>query len=251
MKAQLEDQKFDKPSFTEEDRETTGLGWMMSFFDNAVEIWNSKMQQLSQGQWNKRLATGELGLPHYKGFLIETYHNAGLNPQLQGYASLFIKGRPRNVVKKFFQHAISEIGHDVLALNDLGILGVDRESVIESRPQPETSAFFANTVYNIQTKGPTAYIAYLFHLEYTPTKNGPSIIQMLSTKGIPHSAMTFLEEHSTVDINHLKLMSSYMDEFLKTSEDQIVFKHCLEDSIVLHQRVLDAGFENGEKNFSA
>lgn len=221
----------------------------MSAYELACEVWNRKTAALSKRSWSKRLAAGELGLAHYKGFLIETYHNAGLNPQLQGYATLYVNGRPRDVVKKFFQHAIAEIAHDVLALNDLEKCGVDRDQVISSRPLPETAAFFANTVYNIQRFGPASYLSYLFHLEYTPTQTGPGIMAMLSAKGIPHSALTFLEEHATIDINHLKLMRTYMDELIKTENDMKIFKDCLEDCMVLHNRVLEAAFENGELMF--
>lgn len=222
---------------------------MSSIFELAESIWLDEMNSQSGRYWQKRLAAGDLGLSHYKGFLIETYHNAGLNPQLQAYASLYIRGRPRDTFKKFFQHAISEIGHDLLALADLEIVGVPSEEVLASRPLPETSAFFANAVYNIQRRGAVSYLAYLFHLEYTPTKNGPQIMALLSSKGVPASAMTFLEEHSTVDFNHLKLMKGYMDNIVTNDEEKIVFSECLHDTIVLHHRMLEAAFENGEKKF--
>ncbi|MBY0315033.1 MAG: iron-containing redox enzyme family protein [Bdellovibrionales bacterium] len=222
----------------------------MSTFDQAGNIWKDVTLSLSTRPWSKRLSSGDLGLPHYKGFLIETYHNAGLNPQLQGYCSLYVKGRPRETIKKFFQHAMSEIGHDSLALSDLQTLGVDQNNIINSRPLPETSAFFANAVYNIQRFGAASYLAYLFHLEFTPMQNGPAIMSMLKTKGVPSAALTFLEEHSTVDAGHLKLMKTYMDTIIDTDAELKIFKDCLYDVMILHNRLLEAAFENGEKNFS-
>jgi len=220
-----------------------------SIFELAESIWAEGMQSQSDRYWQKRLAAGDLGLSHYKGFLIETYHNAGLNPQLQAYSSLYIKDRPRDTFKKFFQHAIAEIGHDLLALEDLAILGVSTESVLATRPLPETSGFFANAVYNVQRKGTASYLAYLFHLEYTPTKNGPQIMALLHSKGVPASAMTFLEEHSTVDFNHLKLMTGYMDNIITNDDEKQIFVECLQDTMTLHCRMLEAAFENGEKRF--
>lgn len=222
---------------------------MGSIYELAETIWHEEMAAQSGRHWQKRLAAGDLGLAHYKGFLIETYHNAGLNPQLQAYATLFVKDRPRDTFKKFFQHAISELGHDLLALEDLAILGVPSEAVLATRPQPETSAFFANTVYNIQKRGPVSYLSYLFHLEYTPTKNGPQIMALLTSKGVPDSAMSFLHEHSTVDFNHLKLMKTYMDSLISNDGDRQIFEECLRDTMVLHNRMLEASFENGEKKY--
>ncbi|MBX3018625.1 MAG: iron-containing redox enzyme family protein [Bdellovibrionaceae bacterium] len=223
----------------------------MGLFEDAVEVWNQEMAQQATRPWNRRLASGDLGLAHYKGFLFETYHNAGLNPQLQAYATLFIDGRPRDAFKKFFQHAISELGHDLLAIEDLEALGVARTEVLSSEPLPETRAFFANTVYSIQSRGPASYLSYLFHLEYTPTQNGPAIMQMLKAKGVPEGALTFLHEHSTVDINHLKLMRTYLSEVVRTEDERKLFLGCLRECIVLHTRMLEAAFENGEKMFGA
>lgn len=223
----------------------------MGLFEDAVETWTQEMAVQAARPWNRRLAAGDLGLAHYKGFLFETYHNAGLNPQLQGYATLFVDGRPRDAFKKFFQHAISELGHDLLAVEDLEALGVPRDSVLASSPLPETRAFFANTVYNIQSRGPAAYLSYLFHLEYTPTQNGPAIMEMLRGKGVPENALTFLHEHSTVDINHLKLMRTYLSEVVRTDAERDLFLGCLRECIVLHTRMLEASFENGERLFGA
>lgn len=221
----------------------------MSFFEKAEQLWNENFAEQQKRQWATRLANGHLGLSHYKGFLIETYHNAGLNPQLQGYATMFLDGRPRNVVKKFFQHAISEIGHDILALNDLTELGVNSESIINSEPQPETSAFFANTIYAIQKNGVVSYLAYLFYLEYTPIKTAPAIMEMLKAKGVPTKAMSFLEEHATVDVQHLKLMQTYMLEVINSKSKEDLFLKELKVCIKLHSHVLDAAYENGEKLF--
>lgn len=223
----------------------------MSLFESAVEVWTQEMGKQSGRTWNRRLSAGELGLPHYKGFFFETYHNAGLNPQLQAYATLFIEGRPRDAFKKFFQHAISELGHDLLAIEDLEALGVQREMVLASRPLPETRAFFANTVYNIQSRGPAAYLSYLFHLEYTPTQNGPAIMGLLKAKGVPDQALSFLHEHATVDVNHLKLMRTYLAEVVRTDAERELFLECLRECVVLHTRMLEAAFENGERLFGS
>jgi hypothetical protein len=224
---------------------------MKTTYEFAESIWHETQLKLANRSWQKRLSSGDgLTVNHYKGFLIETYHNAGLNPQLQGYATFFTEERPRDAFKKFFQHAISELGHDLLALDDLENLGVERSLVLNSKPLPETKAFYSNTVVNTQKMGIPAYLAYLFHLEYTPTTQGPSILSMLKSKGIPENALSFLHEHSTVDIQHLKLMKTYMDSFVSTTKDKEVFAQCLHECSVLHQRVLEAAFENGEVLFA-
>ena len=222
---------------------------MNNLYERAGEYWIAKTNLLKNRPWNVRLSSGELGLAHYKGFLMETYHNAGMNPQLQAYSTMFFKKINREMTKKFYQHSISEIGHDLLAQSDLGALGVSEDFVVNSQPLPTTRAFFANTYYRIQNYGVTAYLAYLFHLEYSPVTNGPAIMQMLKGKGIPDQALSFLHEHSTVDIQHLKLMKAYLENLIPDEKQETIFFDCLADNVILHNLMLEAAFENGEALF--
>lgn len=224
---------------------------MGKFYDRAMDFWNETNRGLSERSWNKRLKNSDLGLPHYQGFLLETYHNTGKNPQLQGYTTLFFETLERDIVKKFFQHAISEIAHDLLAMDDLINLGVEKSFILKSKPLPTTSALFSHSVYMIQKFGAPAYLAYLFNLEVSPIVNGPHILSLLKTKGVPKNATTFLEEHIKVDVQHLKLINTYMESLLKTNSSQEIFFNSLYDNVVLQNRMLEASFENGEALFSS
>lgn len=207
------------------------------------------MASTFENPWISRLHAGDLDLPHYQGFLLETYHNTAYNPQLQAYASMYIPNNPRAIVKRFYQHAISEIGHDLLAMSDLMNLGVSKDLILKSKPLPMTTAFFANTVWGIQRKGPAYYLGYLFHLEFSPTESGKTHIATLLKKGIPQNAVTFLEEHSTVDIGHNKFMEQYIQELITTDEQEEILREALVSAVDLHTKVLGAAFENGERLF--
>lgn len=221
----------------------------MNYFDQIKIFWQQQRDLANSQPWMKRLLTGEMDVSHYLGFLLETYHNTGYNPQLQAYASMYILNNPRSIVKKFYQHAISEIGHDLLALSDLKNLGVPEEFVLNTKPLPMTTAFFASAVWGIQRKGPLYYLGYLFHLEFSPTDSGMKHVEMLKQKGIPDNAVTFLEEHATVDIGHNKLMELYVAELVKTPEDFEIIKEALTVCVDLHTKMLCSAFENGEKLF--
>ena len=197
-----------------------------------------------------RLARGDFSLCHYKGFLRETYHHAGLNPQIQAMCTMFLKGRPRKIIKKFYQHAISEIGHDLLALADLGSLGVDKESIVNSRPLASTIAYNAYPLYEIQFCNPLSYLGYLFHLEFMPTQGGSDYIKSLKKVGVPDSALTFLEEHRSVDEQHNTFMKSYLEELIQNEKDLDDVIHATRNSCQLHGRMIVESFQNGEKLYS-
>lgn len=218
-------------------------------FDRIKTAWQTEMDLINKKPWMQRLQSGDINLKHYKGFLLETYHHAGINPQIQAYATMFLKNNPREIVGMFYRHAISEIAHDVLAMNDLEVLGGDREKLEKTKPRPSTIAFNAFVLMQIQFVNPIAYLGYLFHLEFLPTNQGPGYLQLLSSLGVPKSALTFLEEHATVDIGHNKLMEKYI-EVLVTDEKQLEdVLYSLRCSCHLHYKMLEGAFENGEAIF--
>ena len=207
------------------------------------------MSSLRVTDWQKRLELGDMSIEHYKGFLLETYHQAGTNPQIQTYATMFLQNNPREIIKMFYKHAISEIGHDTLALNDLVALGVDRNVVLSSSPLPITRALTASVISDIQFKNPVRYLGYLFHLELLPTQNGPKYIDLLYRMGVPQEAVTFLHEHATLDVAHLKLMETYVNELVtsKTIFDEVA--DTMYVTADLHRKMIEDSFSNGEKIF--
>lgn len=218
-------------------------------FQKLKDKWFEIMSSLPVTEWQRRLDMGEVGLEHYKGFLLETYHQAGTNPQIQSYATMFLKGNPRDIVKMFYKHAVSEIGHDILAMNDLINLGVEKKVIVDSKPLPSTRALSSNVLFDIQFRNPIRYLGYLFHLEFLPTQNGPKHLQLLSELGIPKEAVTFLLEHATIDVAHNKLMETYVNELVTSS---LIFEEVADTMYVtasLHQRMIDDSFINGEKIF--
>ena len=58
-----------------------------------------------------------------------------------------MRGRQRHLVKNFFEHATSEVGHDQLALNDLKTPGEDVSRIPFERPIPATMALLGYAFY--------------------------------------------------------------------------------------------------------
>src|SRR6266576_2150846 len=112
----------------------------MSYFDEVHKRWQLFAKIMNESKWFQRLNKGDLELCHYKGYLLETYHHTAINPQIQAFCTMYFKGNPRETVGKFLRHATSEMSHDLMAANDLMCLGVSKDSIFESKPQPSTIA---------------------------------------------------------------------------------------------------------------
>ena len=162
---------------------------------------------------------GDIGINHYKEILRQVFHHARENPQIQVLATVYFRGHQRTMVKDFYRHAISEIGHDQLTLNDLEILGEDISLIPYENPLPSTTALLSFAFYQINNLNPIGYLGYLFFLEFTPTQNGKTYMNLLSKIGVPNSAMTFLQDHAEIDIAHNKMMESYIAKLVNTEND--------------------------------
>ena len=160
---------------------------------------------------------GRLAVEHYKSILRQIFHHTRENPQLQALATVYFRGHQRETIKRFYRHATSEIGHDQLALNDFKTLGGDAMLVPYENPLPSTLGLLGYGFYEIYNRNPLGYLGYLFFLEFTPTSVGNGMMDALRASGIPDEAMTFLKDHTQIDVGHNKLMESYVAEMVQQS----------------------------------
>lgn len=218
-------------------------------YERILKAWQEAMSSVDQSTWFQRLESGDLDLCHYKGYLLETYHHAGLNPQIQGFATLYFKDNHRKIFDMFFKHACSEIGHDLLALQDLERLGESLEKMKATMPLPSTIALNAFVIHQIQFVDPVAYLGYLFHLEFMPTQKGHHYMAKLKQLGVPDEAMTFLDEHAHIDVGHNKMMMKYIEALVVTEEQYQKVHYAMLCSMHLHRRMIEDSLANGERAF--
>lgn len=189
---------------------------------------------------------GNLTLDHYKSYLCQTYHYTKDNPQLQSLATVYFQGSDRKFVRMFYKHAISEIGHDELALNDLKALGVNIDKVRVENPLPSTVALNAFAFYQIYNRNPIGYLGYLFFLEFLPTSSGSRYMDLLEKAGVPREAMTFVAEHTNVDIYHNRMMEKYVAGLILTDSDLESVIYTLRGTGKLYSDMLQSAFEQAE-----
>ncbi len=189
------------------------------------------------------LAEGELSISHYKSILQEIYFHTRENPQIQALATVYFRGEDRQMVKPFFKHATSEIGHDQLALNDMQALGADLSDISSEVPLPATTALLAFPFYQIAYHGHIGYLGYLYFLEFTPTTMGEMLLGSLTSAGVDASAQTFFHDHTTIDVGHNRLMQNYIAKLVRTEADFETVMYCMRVTAELYANMLDAAVE--------
>lgn len=186
----------------------------------------------------RRMMSGDLTIPEYRGMCREVFHHTRENPQLQALATVYFRGRQRDAVRSFYKHAASEIGHDQLALNDYVTLGGDASAVPYENPLPATSALLAYGFYQIYNLNPVGYLGYLFFLEFTPTRAGAGMMAALERIGVPRGAMSFLKDHTEIDVGHNKMMEMYVGRLVRSSEDIDCIEYSMRTTGYLYEQML-------------
>ncbi|MEM9170672.1 MAG: iron-containing redox enzyme family protein [Pseudomonadota bacterium] len=193
------------------------------------------------------LLAGELTQEEYRSVLRQVYHHTRENPQLQALATVYFRGRQRDLVRAFFSHAASEIGHDQLALNDFVTLGGDPSTIPYENPLPDTSALLAYGFYQIYNLNPLGYLGYLFFLEFNGTGSGPLFRDALTKIGVPQNAMTFLQDHMEIDVGHNKLMERYVADLSLSRADIDAIKYSMAVTGRLYAHMLDAAVRDARE----
>ncbi len=191
------------------------------------------------------LASGNLTVDEYRSILKQVYYYVRENPQLQALATVYFRGRQRDLVKAFYQHATSEIGHEQLALNDLATLGGGNAADIPYKnPLPATSALTAHAFYQIYNLNPLGYIGYLFFLEFVPTQAGPAITEQFRAIGVKDNAMTFLRDHIEIDQAHNRLLAQYAERLLQEPSDLDSVEYAMKTTCYLYEQMLSSAIKD-------
>ncbi len=208
---------------------------LLRFEPIAAHFRNSKTIQL--------LADGNVTKDQYRSVLRQIFHHTRENPQLQALATVKFRGRQRDLVRSFLSHASSEIGHDQLALNDFVTLGGNADVVPYENPLPATSALLSYGFYQIYNLNHLGYLGYLFFLEFNGTKNGPAFINALNNIGIPDNALTFLKDHTEIDVAHNRLMQQYIAKVVRDEADLDCITYAMMTTGRLYEQMLDSAVE--------
>ena len=217
-------------------------------FQELRECFDPVLEEFFDSSAMRRVSSGNLSMEEYRSYLKQTYYYVRENPQLQALATVYFRGRQRELVRNFYAHASSEIGHEQLALNDYVTLGGDATNVPYRNPLPATTALTSFAFYQIYNKNPLGYLGYLFFLEFTPTQGGPVIAENLVKAGIPTNAMTFLQDHIEIDVGHNKLMEKYADSLLSSKQARDSVVYAIKTTGYLFAQMIDAAFDDASKN---
>ena len=155
----------------------------------------------------------------------------------------------KRLLRAQLRHAIEEIDHDFLALDDLEKMGVDREEVINSRPEPETQAFSSLIFDLVLRERPIGRLGYSFWAE--GCLNGeqlPLVAQRVRYHfDLPDDQMTFLVAHAELDKGHSKAAIKAIEEHVNTDGDKEAVIYFGKATCRMYYHFLEGVFDKFER----
>ncbi len=220
---------------------------MKSAFETLLSTFDEAFAEFNRSRAMRFLQSADFRPSHYASALREMYFYTRDNPQLQVSLALAFRGEQRKAVRRIVGHALDEVGHDLMALDDLKALGGDVDGIPEERPLPSTLPLVAYPIYLMSQGNPIGYLGQIFFLEFMPTRSGSTYIETLQQAGIPQSAMSFLAEHATVDEHHNRLMQHHVRDLIRTPEQLEAACEAIRVAAYNYAQMLAGAFDAAER----
>lgn len=117
-------------------------------------------------------------------------------------------GRP--LARYLELHVDEELGHDETLLDDLALIGLERETVLERMPSPAVASLVGAQYYWILHHHPIAFLGYVGLMEgYPPTEE--LVATLIRRTGFPREAFRTFSEHGELDPGHRDHLDRTLD----------------------------------------
>jgi pyrroloquinoline quinone (PQQ) biosynthesis protein C len=188
------------------------------------------IQHIMQGKATKAL---------YAIYMIETYHYTKHNAKNQALVGVAGKGLHSKYLAYCFHHAHEEVGHEVMALSDIGSIGFDRDKCKALRPLPATETLIAYLYWVSVTGNPIQRLGYSFWAESVYTYIDPVIKSIQSTLGLTEKNLKFFIAHSAIDADHAEEVEEMLHLVCNEQSDVDDVTFVMENTLALTARILD------------
>ena len=147
----------------------------------------------------------------------------------------------------FPDHIVEELEHDEWLLDDLAVLGYDRDALLRRLPPATVAAMVGSQYYWIFHYHPVALLGYITVMEGYP----PSMEQvefLVARTGFPREAFRTMIAHAEFDGDHNHALDELIDELPLTPEQvSLLGVSALETVQFGCQAVLDAVERHGRR----
>jgi pyrroloquinoline quinone (PQQ) biosynthesis protein C len=198
-------------------------------------VLEASVTRLEESRFYRDITAGERVRALYVAYLQEAYQYVRLTASFTPLAARRMDPELLGLRQWILHHSADEMGHELMALKDLEILGRPKDQVRASTPLPGTWAWVQFFHYQVTQRPPFAAMGVLYFLEGMAAKLAPIVSSKVlgALEGREKKAITFFREHGTLDTAHTAEQRDMLAKFCKRSEDQEV----VSETIVLASHI--------------
>lgn len=177
----------------------------------------------------------------YALLLIQTYHYTKHNAINQAMVCQNPNMTDFNYMKYCLNHAEEEVGHEMMALNDLKNLGADiSDPAMLPAPSIETDVFVAYVYYVSQTGNPVQRLGYSLWAEDAYAHITPTLQIAAQNMELRKPEMTFFIDHAVIDKKHSEDVQKQISRMCKNQKDWEAVKKVMLGTLGLTHRILES-----------
>ena len=188
----------------------------------------------------------------YALYLLETFQYTKHNALNQALCGSRIEINDFNYQRFCFHHAEEEVGHQMMALNDLKNIGYKLDHQRLPKPLPETTTLIAY-LYWISSQGnPLQRLGYSFWAESCYEFIGSILNKVRKDLNLETRHMTFFVSHAEIDSKHAIEVEKTIRKVCGNANDYNDIAEVMKTSLKLTQSMMDSvlieykNFQNSE-----
>jgi len=182
-------------------------------------------------------------------YLIQAYHYASHTSRNQAAVGVSMRTSNVHYLKYVYEHALEEVGHELMALHDLRALGVAIEDPARDMPAPlpETEVLIAYLYYVANFGNPVQRLGYSYWAE-SAYGVGQSFLDGITARmNLGREQLTFFHVHADIDAKHANDVEKALLKACETPADWKAVRRAAETSLRLNWAMIEAEFAEWEK----
>ena len=140
------------------------------------------------------------------------------------------------------KHALEELGHENMVVNDLKSMGIDPE-IFNSKPLPATDALNGYLDSIAIRGGVIPRLGYSFWAEDSYEHLAPLLDACQTKLKLTEQQLTFFIAHAVIDEKHAEDVNNAIDRWVITDEEKESVKQVAKTTLFLTGEILEAAAE--------
>jgi len=212
----------------------------MTFFDKLVAETQTARQELYAVPQLAAGLQGDISIETYKAYLTEAYHHVKHTVPFLMSMGARLDEKHRWLHNVAIEYMDEEVGHEEWILNDIEIIGGDKEKARNSVPKLATQLLVAYNYDYINRRNPVGFLGMVYMLESTSTQiatKGADAVK--SSLNLDRDAFSYLYSHGVLDLDHMRFLEKTVNR-ITDPQDQDAIIEVAQNTFMLFANVMRA-----------